>query len=552
MKKTKTDSENPVPNAFFNRFGSAIQCLLSGWDRLLFRASLRPLYSPNWMATYLCAAKVLLKDFADHARELTLAVSAAAQEAATVAGRPYHYLRSCNINKEQLIERIAREDQVQSGLMAVLSCLEPGLSITVRGKDNRLQPVIEERRCLHFYHYYQHPVFGRCFVRVQSWYPFTVEVCLNGRLWLAKQMDQAKIGYVRVDNCFIRLNDPQKAQALADEQLRVRWPELLDPLLMQAHPLATQILQPFPNLRYYWTARQTEYATDVLFRDPAVLATHYSSFVHHAICTFRSPDVMRFLGHAVGLQAKRVRSNFLQDIQSDLLQRHEGVRIKHRVGANSLKGYDKYHNLFRVESTLMHTEIFHAYRPKSSQSSAPQKSPSAAPHPEAAPAASQNWRPLRRNVVDMPRRGEVSRQINHRYLNALAQTNPGTPLGQAAANLCQPVRQKGKRFRALNPLNPADALLLQTVARGEWLINGFRNRDLQTHLYPAKASNLQQRRRRSARMGRQLRLLRAHGLIQKLPRTHRYLLTERGRQITTALIAAQRANTETLAKAFAA
>jgi hypothetical protein len=504
------------------------------------------------MATYLCAAQVRLKDFADHARELTSAVTAAAQEAAQGAGRPYLYLRSCHTNKEQLIERLAREEGVQSGLIAVLGCVEPGLSMTVRGKDNRLQPVLEERRCLHFYHYFEHPVFGRCFVRVQSWYPFTVEVCLNGRLWLAKQMDQARIGYARVDNCFVRLNHPEKAQALADEQLRVRWPELLDPLLLQAHPLAPRILAPFPQLRYYWTARQTEYATDILFRSPEALATHYSSFVHHAICTFRSPDVMRFLGHAVGLEAKRVRSNFRRDIQSDLLHRHEGVRIKHRVGANSLKGYDKYRNLFRIESTLMHTEIFRAYRPDPTPTSAPQKTPPTATAPAGKPARAPSWRPLRRSVVDMPRRGEISRQINHRYLNALAQTNPGTPLGQAAAHLCQPVRQNGKRFRALNPLNAEDALLLQTVARGEWLINGFRNRGLQVHLDGSRAASPRQRRRRSARIGRKLRLLRAHGLIRKLPRTHRYLLTEEGRKTTTALIAAQRANTDTLVKAFAA
>ena len=84
------------------------------------------------------------------------------------------------------------------------------MAITVRGdaKNKRLSPVVEERKCLHLYHYYEHPVFGRCHLRLQSWYPFTVDVCLNGRAWLARQMDAEGLAYGRADNCFVALKDP--------------------------------------------------------------------------------------------------------------------------------------------------------------------------------------------------------------------------------------------------------------------------------------------------------------------------------------------------------
>ncbi len=163
-----------------------------------------------------------------------------------------------------------------------------------------------------------------------------------------------------------------------------------------------------------------------------------------------------------------------------------------------------------------------------------------------------DWLALRRTVRDMPRRAQVSRAANRRYLEALASTSAGTPLAQAAAALCRPLTQDGRRYRALNPLNPSDAALVRAISRGDWTIAGFRNRDLQALLAPGPATSPKTARRRSAAIGRKLRLLRAHGLIRKVPHTHRYLLTQPGRNILTALIAAQQASTEKLTLAMAA
>jgi len=336
--------EDLVPKSFIDQFGSLIQCALGGWDRLRFHASLRPLFSPQWMRTYLCAAKVRLVDFAQHAKALTDRLLQEAQSQAAAARRPYHFLRSSQTSKEQLIEDIAQRDQVQSGLIAVLGAVEPCLAMTVRGSRDRrwLQPVREQRRCLHLYHYYEHPLVGRCHVRLQTWYPFSVDVCLNGRLWLAKQMDAAGLAYRRADNCFIELADPVQAQALADAQHQTNWLELLNGLLAPAHPLREQILQPFPGLFYYWTTTQSEYATDLLFHDPKDLARLYRAFVIHGLLTFQSPDVMRFLGHPVPAKTGRVHARFQGQVRSDVLTRHEGVCIKHLAGFNGQKAYDKF------------------------------------------------------------------------------------------------------------------------------------------------------------------------------------------------------------------
>jgi len=560
-----------VPKSFMNQFGSLIKCTLGGWDRLRFHASLRPLFSPQWMRTYLCAAKVRLADFAQHAKGLTHRLLQEAQSQAATAGRPYYFLRSSQISKEKFIEDIAQRDQIHRGLIAVLGAVEPCLAMTVRGARDRrwLQPVREQRKCLHLYHYYEHPVVGRCHVRLQSWYPFSVDVCLNGRLWLAKQMDAAGLAYRRADNCFLELADPAAAQALADAQHHTNWLELLNGLLAGAHPLREQILRPFPNLFYYWTVTQSEYATDLLFTDPRDLARVYRACVLHGLCTFQSPDVMRFLGHRVPVKTGRVDARFQGEVRTDVLTRHEGVCIKHWAGANGQKAYDKWENLLRVENTLNRPEAFTVFRadptpkppaprpptPRAHTAAPPQSLPpdlrvevnSCVPQPKPQRA----WRPLRRTVSDLPRRAEVSRAANKRYLDALASTHVDTSLGELAGPLCRPLTQDGRPYRALQPLG-RDATLLRVLSRGQWTIAGFRNRDLRPLLYPSQPQDKRAVRRRSTAISRKLRLLRAHGLIRKLPHTHRYLLTESGRAVLTALVAAQEASAQKLTLALAA
>lgn len=563
--------EDLVPKSFMDQFGSLINCALGGWDRLRFHASLRPLFSPQWMRTYLCAAKVRLTEFANHAQELTHRLLQEAQALALRSGRPYLFLRSTKTSKEQLMEDIAQRDGIRAGLIAVLGAVEPCLAMTVRGARDRrwLQPVREQRKCLHLYHYYEHPVVGRCHLRLQTWYPFSVDVCLNGRLWLAKQMDAAGLAYRRADNCFIALADPAKAQALADAQHQTNWLELLNGLLAGAHPLREQILKPFPNLFYYWSVTQSEYATDLIFKDPHQLARLYRAFVLHGLCTFQSPDVMRFLGHSVPVHTGRVDARFRGEVRTDVLTRHEGVCIKHRAGFNGQKAYDKSSNLLRVENTLNRPEAFTVFRtqpdPEPAAPLPPTPASGCAAPPQSLPPITRvrtnscvpqqkpqrAWLPLRRTVADLPRRAEVSRAANKRYLHALASTHLATPLGEMAGPLCRPITHQGQRYRALQPLG-IDAALLRALSRGEWTLAGFRNRDLQHLLYLGQPRDKKAARLRSAAVGRKLRLLRAHGLIRKLPHTHRYLITDSGRAILTALVAAQQADTQKLTLALAA
>jgi hypothetical protein len=356
-----------------------------------------------------------------------------------------------------------------------------------------------------------------------------MHVCLNGREWLAQQMDKEKISYVRQDNCFTRVANLKRAQKLLDQQLRVRWPAFLNRIVHQVHPAHGVIFRRHPT-EYYWSAEESEWASDVMFDSVPSLAALYPRLIRHGIEHLGSPDVMRFLGRKLPSHGG-VNGHFTGEVVSDLKVRPEGLRIKHRLNRNSIKMYDKQGSVLRVETTINDTSDLRVYRRKEGDARGP-----------------KSWRRLRKGVADLRRRAQISQAANERYLETMAAVEETQELGQLAARLCRPVQWQGKRVRALNPLAEDDAKLLTSISRGEFTINGFRNRDLRPLLYGSGATSGQEVRRQSSAITRKLRLLRAHGLITKVPKTHRYILTAQGAIAITALLAARHADAAKLSR----
>jgi hypothetical protein len=105
-------------------------------------------------------------------------------------------------------------------------------------------------------------------------------------------MDDAALRYERKQNCFIALEDVAEAQALFDRQLRSDWPAVCNCLVRDFHPVHQEICRPLA-VPYYWSACESEYATDVIFREPATLGRLYPRLLHHAISSFGSREVLR-------------------------------------------------------------------------------------------------------------------------------------------------------------------------------------------------------------------------------------------------------------------
>jgi hypothetical protein len=154
---------------------------------------------------------------------------------------------------------------------------------------------------------------------------------------------------------------------------------------------------------------------------------------------------------------------------------------------------------------------------------------------------------LRRGIADIHRRAQLSKAANQRYLEALAEVQTDRAAGEVAEHIFKRVTKAGRGYRALNPWSQKDGALLEIISSGAWTINGFRNRDLRCALFAPTKDKLWQKRD-AARVSRLLALLRAHGIVQKVTGTHRYLLSPRGRQILTALQAARRASIDQLLK----
>ncbi len=519
-------------NEFISRYHDQLSGVISGFDRLVFRGNLA-LNHEAGMKGYLWANGIAWKDYAQHVGEVSQRVKQASLVSMEASHRPCRYLSGVRESKEEMARAIARQDGITSGPVCAFTAVEPCLSWRVAGdrQTRKLKLVRGMRQCLFVYHYWIDAEFGFMSARLQTWFPFALYVYMNGREWLARQMDRAGLRYRRHDNCFSWIADFTHAQTLMDEQLKTDWSGSLDACASRAHPLLAQLCAHYP-MRYYWTCFQSEWAMDIVFRDPQQLRRLYPQLIHLGMVSFSSPDVMRFMGKKVGRNGDTCGPH-AHEVIGDRKVRHEGVRIKHRLGKNSIKLYDKAYSelgaVLRPELTLNAPGQFRVFRHKSGEDEGPMQ-----------------WRSLRAGIADLHRRAEVSQKALDRYCSALAAVDDTTTLRELTSSIEKRVRWNKQWVRAVHPFESADLALLEAVNRGEFAINGLRNRDLQALLFPAPPATRTEARRRSAAISRKLRLLRAHGILHKLPHTHRYQVTAHGRLVLNAVLSAQRTTTQQL------
>ena len=267
---------------FIQQQADQISGVLSGFDRMRFRGTLRLLAHTNGMRKFLNHMGVLLKDFKTYVQGVTDLVRDATQQVAKAHGRQVRFLDSSRISKEETARDIAEREGIQEGLVCIFSAVETCFSYELhRNAEKRwLELNGRNQKCLHYYFYLQHPEFGFMHLRLQTWFPLSIHIALNGREWLARQLDAAGIGYRRRDNCFLEVEDPKRAQQLLDQQLKTRWKRAFHKLLHEWHPAHAEIFRENP-VEYYWTLDQSEWATDVMFRSPQALAALYPHLLRH-------------------------------------------------------------------------------------------------------------------------------------------------------------------------------------------------------------------------------------------------------------------------------
>ncbi len=221
------------------------------------------------------------------------------------------------------------------------------------GKDRpRLVNARRVQRVLYFY--FLDPDLGLIYIRLTTWFPFTVQVYVNGHSWLAQQMLKQKLGFNLQDNTFTVLDDPRAAQELADSFAQLNWTKILRGLVRQVNPLMNE--RWFRGLSYSWVVNQAEYATDLIFTSREALAGLYPRLLDHAAVNFSAKDILGFWGRKFH---PRFEGEVLTHCQKG---RWPGARIKHRMKNNALKMYDKFGWVLRIETVINNPREFRVRR----------------------------------------------------------------------------------------------------------------------------------------------------------------------------------------------
>ena len=507
-------------NAFIERHQKSIIGVLSGWDRIVFRGTLRLVANLAGMNAYLWHIGILMKDFKQYALDKTAQLIQASSARVEAAGRPNEYLHSAQTNKEQRALEIAKRDHITEGLICMLRTVEPCMTYQIhRNRTNKtLDLQLIHGKCMHLYQYGYDPYFGFMGARIQTWFPFAIQMWMNGREWLAHRMAQEGLEYRRADNCFPWIADFQKAQGLMDQMHKTDWPEHLGRIARCLNPAHDRMFAPF-GLHYYWTSHQTEWATDLSFRDAATLGGIFPQLAHGAIIAFRCKDVLRFLGK---------RPDFEGEVTASYKDRPEGIRVRHEAGVNSVKAYDKAGSILRVECTINDHRAFRVYRKSERDPSGPKK-----------------HLLMSKGIGDLYARSQISAKANDRYLEALATLDTSRRVEEIVGPICRGRTRKGKSIRAMRPWSQQDQRLFEAVV-GCGVAGDFRNRDIAKRLYPNQPP-----KEVSSKVTYLLRLLREHKIIRRLPGTRRYRLRPQGAAIIATILLTQKATAEQLSRAAA-
>ena len=208
-----------------------------------------------------------------------------------------------------------------------------------------------ERKCVHHYLYLIDHEFGFMHVRIQGWIPYECQIYVNGREWLARQLDApaSATSVTTIRCCSRRPRDGRQAVRPLRPPCMA---EGVQCLRATAEPVAGQITAAgFGG--YYWVLDQAEIATDVMFKTRPALLKVWPDIVHHASVNMSAEDVLGFLG-------RKLHPSLQAQVVTDTKRRPQGWRVRHRMGGNWVKVYDKV-SVLRVETTINNPRKAHRF-----------------------------------------------------------------------------------------------------------------------------------------------------------------------------------------------
>lgn len=477
------------------RYQEKIRGAISCYDRLIILGTLPQLCYAAGMTGFLNKQHIRIFDYPRFAEPLRDAIRDNAEQMAQEQGVNIEFLRKSSVRKEKRIAEIVQQRGSQAGLVHILSAMEvcPTYKPWHDKRSGKTFLKGDFSKCLHYYFYFIDEELGLLFVRVPTWCPFRLQFYINGHNLLATQLKQRGIKYQLLQNVFTEIEDLAQAQQLADDLDIRRLHQKLDEYAQRCCPVLKTL-----GLTYHWSLMQTEYATDIIFKQQQDLAWLYDPLVRTAVHTVKPEHIATFLG-------RKLDGRYQDEIGNRFSTRLEGTCVKHHMGPVVIKMYDKLRLVLRIETAANKPSFFKHHRwveQKNGQ-------------------REFKLAPLKRSIYSLSDLARLLRAANQRYLEFISELADPSAGRKLLNQVCEPKKQQGRSYKGLNFFKAADQKLLEAIARGEFLIAGLRNKDLR-RLLPGLST---------AQISRRLKSLRLHGLIKRVSRTYKYYLSARGRRV---------------------
>lgn len=451
-----------------------------------------------------------------------------AEQVRTLARAQDIEIRQVNYGErtEAIVEEILAVRGRREGVVCILGAIERCRCFKA-GKNRKtgfLQLEWSPGKCQHFYVYFIDAEFGLCHLRIPTWAPFRLQFCCNGHDWLERQMRLAGIRFKKADNCFTQVSDFAAAQALLKQFKPQRLHRMLDGMAARWVAVRGRF-----GSSLHWSVYQAEWSTDIVFKNDRVLPELYREIVRTAAIEVGCADIYRFLG-------KKPRANGKAQSSSRLQTLVQGTRLKHTLGATSLKRYDKAGCVLRIECTTSDVTTFKHRRKVEPRRSAG----SGASQSGAGSRGAIKWAPMRKTCYSLGAVAAAMSACNRRYLAYISQWPDRTRERHALGEVTPSRRdERDRSVRGVNFFRADDLQFLSALQRGEHQIQGVRNRTLQPHLPGWTPSKI----------GRTLRRFRVLHILKPVAGTRKYYPTARGESL---IIAGLQLTERVILPAFAA
>jgi hypothetical protein len=336
----------------------------------------------------------------------------------------------------------------------------------------------------HFYFYIWDRDFGPLFIKFGTYFPYPVKVCLNGNERLKRQLAQRGITFEALDNGILSCDDPNRAQRISNELNAKKIDRLFRKWLARLpHPFRPKDVR--AGYRYKLSILQAEFSLTQVFHQPRHGRAFFEQVIRDNIDIGRPDRVQLIFSRRI---SRRTPGSFRTRIITHGVIPSLHVQYK----SSRIKQYYKEGRALRTETTINNTTDFG----------------------------------IRKALDNLPALQEIGYQANRRLLDVQCTSHDCTIGHQRFASITQPLVVHNQRASALRFADPRVMALMTALCVFRLSARGFCNRDLRE--LTAQLLGLDPAHAKPGSMTYDLRRLRLHGLIERIPHSHRYIVTDQG------------------------